>query len=87
MPLGKNVSSNIRDLKDPLMEKISPVAMARKSGEDIYDEETGEPLWKMTNEEGQKIIRGNWVPGAKRHFKGWKKTQNGEYEPTYWVRK
>ena len=68
-------------------EKISPVAMARKSGEDIYDEETGEPLWKMTNEEGQKIIRGNWVPGSKRHFKGWKKTQNGEYEPTYWVKK
>jgi hypothetical protein len=76
MPLGK--------LND--YEKVSPVIRARKLKEDIYDEETGEPLWKMTDQEGQKIIRGNWVPGSKKNFKGWKKTPSGEYELTYWTK-
>jgi len=61
--------------------------LGRRSTENIFDEDTGAPLWQDTDSKTATSVRSNWPKNAKRKMKGWKKKPNGEWDVTYYIKK
>ena len=64
--------------------------IGRREKENIYDQETGNPLWKDTDAETAKKIRAQYrqMPAwQKTKMKGWKKKSDGTFDVTYYKRK
>ena len=61
--------------------------LGRRSTENIFDEDTGTPLWQDTDSKTATSVRSNWPKNAKRKMKGWKKKSNGEWDVTYYIKK
>jgi hypothetical protein len=64
--------------------------LGRREKENIFDQETGNPLWKDADAETSNKIRAQYrqMPAWKKFkMKGWKKKPDGTYEVTYYKRK
>lgn len=64
--------------------------IGRRAKENIFDQETGTPLWKDTDPKTAKKIREQYrqMPAwQKSKMKGWKKKPDGSFDLTYYTRK